>query len=39
LLFRAGSLIADAKDAPEWLPGDEFAPLRPPSTAHAPHAR
>jgi len=29
LLFRTGLLVADAERAPSWLPGDEFAALRP----------
>jgi hypothetical protein len=36
LLFRAGWLVAEADEAPAWLPGDEFAPLRPPSTGVNP---
>jgi len=33
LAFRTGLLVAQAKNAPHWLPGDEFARLRPPPQA------
>lgn len=36
LLFLAGWLVATADQAPAWLPGDEFAPLRPPPQGGAP---
>lgn len=35
LLFRTGLLVADAEHAPSWLPGDEFAALRPAPSATA----
>jgi Zn-dependent M28 family amino/carboxypeptidase len=39
LLFRIGLLVADGARPPEWLPGDEFAALRPPLAAAPAPAR
>jgi hypothetical protein len=39
LAFRTGLLVAESAAAPQWLSGDEFAPLRPPGAPVDPTAQ